>query len=192
MVRMTSHTAPFQRAFVLLALLLAAPATTRADDLDDENERPYYGLAMAGAYVAAPVLGIAAGVTLGPRVGVPVFLLTPPIVHLAYADPWWALASLLGSPVSTVSTSLLMIALSQCSFGVGLGGSANCDGPGTLGAVVGYMAWTVLDVTVSSLRGTSRLHDNSKRSPQPVHEPSTPAAPPSASVDACLIDRSRG
>jgi hypothetical protein len=145
---------------------------------------------MAGAYVLAPVAGLMSAAKLGPEAGLAVFALTPPIVHLAYADPWWALASLFAPITSTVSTSLLVVVLSRCDWGI-LGGGT-CDGPFAAGAALGYLAWAVFDITMSSLRSGRGLHDYSKHPPQPVHEPRTPAAPPTASVGQCVIDRLRG
>ena len=195
MLSRMAHHARLHRALLLVAVLLAAPAVARAEAADqgDRPERPLYGLAMAGAYFAAPMLGLGLG-ELGTSLGIGAFLLTPPIAHLAYADPWWALASLFGPAASIVSTSLLMIPLSQCNlFGNGLGGGGgNCDGPAIFGAVIGYLAWAAFDVTMSSLRSRARLHDNSKRSPQPMHEPSTPAPSPTASFGQCILERRRG
>lgn len=128
--------------------------------------------------------------TLGPEAGLTVFALTPPIVHLAYADPWWAVASLFAPIASTVSTSLLMVVLSRCDWGI-LGGGT-CDGPLVGGAALGYLAWAVLDITMSSLRSGRGLHDSSKHLPRPVHEPRIPSAPRTASVSQCVIDRLHG
>jgi hypothetical protein len=103
--------------FALVAgLWLIAPSSqARADDSPGELVRPGYGWAMAGAYVAAPLLAAGTGVLVGPELGLGVFVLTAPAVHIAYRDPSWAVLSLVGPSLSIATWYYLVyVAQGEC------------------------------------------------------------------------------
>jgi hypothetical protein len=144
------------RLALLVGLALLGPASARADDSPRELVRPGYGLAMTGAYLAAPLLGVGAGALIDPRFGLGVFIVTPPIMHIAYDDSSWALLSFVGPSLSIATWSYLFyLGQGQChSSGFNVG---SCLEAPVLGALFGYLAWATFDVAMSQSRSNSSI-----------------------------------
>jgi hypothetical protein len=130
-------------------LLLKLESLEEKRDVARGYDGGYVAL-LAGAYLAAPLLGGVLGAGVHPVVGISTYVLAAPAVHIAYGNPPAAALALFGPTAAVVSSVFVVAALQRCE-------GFDCLNAPVIAGLIGYVAWAVVDILVHARRDRPRL-----------------------------------